>query len=456
MKISSRSKKPNIVLLDFASEKNRGDAAMQMSTVALVKKYFPESTTRVMTIFSARQLPAALGEFDHTHPDPEIEFVGGVYATNEIFSHEKNPPSFIRRLYKVGAFFQGVVFVGLLWLRFPQYIATLVLPSTSRASFQVLVESDFIIWNGRNIRSHSTVKEPHDVFTLLFHPLLCILLRKPVVCLGTSVWPLKHPLARTLARYVFCRCLFISVREKSTNDYVNNVLSCDGGNKPRIEHLPDLSLYVLSEYAQTITRYVTKTQRPRIGLTIVGEREIGDTNLQRVYVSQMNTLVQYIYKEMNAEFIVVPQVTFAPEDNTATVQAILENIPTDSYSVVEGDIGLVNLMQTYSTLDFLCATRMHSAIFASAVGTPVFSIAYDSGAKWNILHDMGLKSDAVLAMQDLRAVDIIQRFLSIWETASSRMNKVQAQLENKIYPAVEDHMKITRYIYDTCKHETFN
>ena len=444
MKHSSKKQKPSVLLLDFASEKNRGDAAMQVSTVQLAKKYFPEATFSVLTVFGVNQYPESLSQFDHTYPDEQLRFIGGLYPTCEVFAKGRDISRLRRRIFKFRALIQSVFFVSLLALRLPRFVCRYFLSAEARKSFDAIVESDFIIWNGRNIRSHSAAKEPHDVFVLLFHPLIAVLCRKPMVCLGTSVWELKNTLARTLVEYVFARCRFVSAREHSTYSYLCTLLQ-SRAHAPRILELPDLSLYMLRSHAESRDQL---PHRPHIGLTIVGEREIGDPNILEAYVTQMHALVTRLRDDLDADFVVVPQVTFVPEENDTTVVRIFEGVESKRYTIGTKDMSVSELVAQYADLDFLCATRMHSAIFALSTGTPVLAIAYDAGAKWNILTDMGLPDQARMSAADLLHTDLVARFCDVWKNRKEQMTAVRERLEQVVYPAVEEHMSVARTVYD--------
>jgi len=75
------NKQQNILLLDFAQETNSGDAAMQISTILLVKKYFSNCNLYVSTIFGANQFPEALSQFHYTNREDNIIITGGLYPT---------------------------------------------------------------------------------------------------------------------------------------------------------------------------------------------------------------------------------------------------------------------------------------------------------------------------------------------------------------------------------------
>ena len=71
----------NILFLDFAQETNSGDAAMQISTILLAKKYFTDANFYVSTVFGANQFPEALTQFNYTLKNKNVTVQGGLCPT---------------------------------------------------------------------------------------------------------------------------------------------------------------------------------------------------------------------------------------------------------------------------------------------------------------------------------------------------------------------------------------
>ena len=442
--LSEAKKKHKILLLDFASEKNRGDAAMQVSIVKLVKKYFPESQLFLSTVFGANQFPASISQLDHTLPDGQITVCGGLLSTYETLEKSRSHGKSFRKLKQIFAGFKGALLLGLLFLRIPPHIFSWMLSAESRRSLQIFAENDLVIWNGRNFRSHSKFKEPYDLFILFFNPLVCMLLRKKMACVGASVWELHNPFARWMSRIVFSSCAYISAREIFSFRYLNTLFA-GRDKKPDIVQLPDLSLYILGQLnSGNQRRYDEVSNDFKIGLTIVGAREVGSEELQVAYVEKMQSLTNHIAKKMDAHLVVLPQVTYTPEENSSFVNRIIEQLPNTKHLVVSGENKVEELVERYRDLDFLIATRMHSAIFALTTGTPVLAIAYDYGAKWNILCDMGLPAEAIVNMNELPYVNLVERFEEVWSRRAKLLKTVSERLTNDLYPNVEKHIALAQ------------
>lgn len=443
----SENKKPKVLILDFASEKNRGDAAMQLSIVKLAKKYFPEASFSAVTVFGTNQYPDCLSQFDHTQPDKDVPFYGGLLNTDEVFSTgEKVPRSTFFKLKKLYRLYLGLMFVSALFVRLPYRLLKPLLSKEKQLTLEEIYHTDFVLWNGRNFRSHSIWKEPLDIFELCFHPIVCLLLKKRMVCLGASVWELKSPLSRWLLSWVFSRCQLVTLREGASFAYVKNLLQASN-KTANLQQVPDLSLYVLSQLG---TQPEKAHENLTFGITILGKREIGADEIFKAYIAQLRQVIEKI-RELGGKVVVIPQVVFAPESNEEALSKIFYDMPNGIYSFDTQSNSVADLVRAYERVDFLVASRMHSAIFALTAGTPVVAVAYDHGAKWNILRDMGLPEELVVPASSLSSTNLVTVFESAWSDRETIKKKIATTLKEKVYPKIEEHFREVRDIYESKK-----
>jgi polysaccharide pyruvyl transferase WcaK-like protein len=82
-------------------------------------------------------------------------------------------------------------------------------------------------------------------------------------------------------------------------------------------------------------------------------------------------------------------------------------------TVIKDNLNENELLREYAALDMLVGTRMHSAIFAAAVNTPFVAIANDSGAKWNIIEDLGY-TDYLINYRDITPQILIDKINDCW------------------------------------------
>lgn len=436
----------NILLLDFVQETNSGDAAMQVGILALVKKYFPEFKINISLCFGANQLPGALSQFPYTVKNKDSNIVGGLYFTQEQFNLG-NSASPRGKAKKISMAFIMAIFIIVIAIKPFRFLYKKFSSIEIKKSIEAFEKAHFVIWNGRNFRGNGLFSELYNLFILYFHPFVCIFLGKPIVCVGASFWRFQNPVSTLMTKFVFKKCLFVSVREKYSHDIIKKILG-ENSSKTKVFYLPDISFYVLKKLTHKI-KQKSKTESKIIGLTIVGDRELGREETKMAYIGILGDLVGKIYAERRVKFIVIPQVTFAPERNENIVKNIFKTakIPFSAFYVKNERLTIEDLLIEYAKLDFLIASRMHSAIFALAVGTPVIALPYDDGSKWGILEDMGLSKKYIINIKNLSNINLIDSFNSAWNNKAGLTKKAKAMSDN-FYQNVEKHIEYARKFYD--------
>lgn len=418
--------KHKILLMDFWSEKNRGDASLQISLVEMVEKYFPDSELSILTEFGTNQYPAAEEELDYTGKKVR-EVSGGLRPT--FYPLDKTYNTRFRPFSVVLSTFYSFILLFLAILS-PSILKS-TLPSRSKHSLQVIHDSDLIIWKGRNFRGANSLNELYSLFTLLFHPLLCVILKKRMACISASIWELKNPISKVMLKFVFRKVFFLSVREKNS---WRNLESLFSPIPQQFYCYPDLSLYKLRAIAKFAPRSI-QSNNMKVGLTIMDWRQCGDLKRDE-YIKAVACLVKYLVSNYNANIYCIPQVSYAPEKTDELRCSISKELSPSLWgklTFIERDLSVEQLVSFYQDLDFLVATRMHSAIFSTTTGTPVLAIAYDYGGKWGILVDLGL-APCMLKFDEVSCKRLVERFKWIL----SNKDKLQASIRTNLEIAYEN------------------
>ncbi|HMP85358.1 MAG TPA: polysaccharide pyruvyl transferase family protein [Candidatus Paceibacterota bacterium] len=435
----NQSSKGKILLLDFTSEKNKGDAAMQISTVSLIKKYFNECEISVSTVFGPNQFKDSVELFEYTSKDDDVEMISGIMHTS-YHVHIK-----INRFKKIINLLNSIFLITLIYFRVSDFILNKLFDNKTLHSLNVFKKTNFVIWNGRNFRYDGFIKEPYKFLTLLFNPLVCIILQKPMVCIGASFWKIKNPITLFFAKFVFKRCLFISVRDKES---YNNILKIVGlKNKNKIFFYPDLSIYCLKKYIADIS---SEKNNNIIGITIVGDREIKNNNIKYIYIDSVRRLLKHIINN-GKSVVVIPQVTNISESNSDVLEQIidLEDRFKNKILIINKDLNIENLLKEYSKIDVLIATRMHSAIFSLIAKTPVLSIAYDFGPKWGILKYMGVTEDNIIDIVDLSKIDLIDKYNNLIKQKEIIRQDIIRYCNSEFVNSVDSHIIRAREIFNS-------
>lgn len=423
-----------ILFLDFCSEKNRGDAAMQVGLINLAKKYLPiDAKISVISVFGTNQLEGMYQEYDHS-TTMGIELLGGLKPTFYPLESGNNKSELIVEFLNALFFVPSLLLLLLASLKIPVWLLTQFLSAEAKKTLRAISESDIVIWNGRNLRSrNNSLLEIYRIAHLLYHPLLAMALSKQVSCLGVSVWEFKNPITKKIIKNVFERCYFVSLREENSYHVVKKILGADHSH--HIHLLPDLSF---AAYEQTAQIKLAKNNPPKsdlpqkIGFTIVDWKSDGN-DIRSAYKTALQDTIRFLLGK-GSQVVLIPQVTKKWEHFEEILQEIITGLngeETKKITLLKGEPTVNELLNIYAQLDLLVATRMHSAIFASTVQTPLIAISYDQGGKWGILEKLGFK-DFMIPYSEITSALLIERIGTCWKNKESLLKETQQNVTEHI------------------------
>ena len=362
---------------------------MQVGLLELVFRHFTDPIVTIISVFGANQADQLLKEYDHSTEFP-VKILGGLKPTFYPMDKNDSKSIFIIEIKQALCFILNVLLFILIYLKVPVKIIKKLLPKEFRKTFEQIERTDLVIWKGKNFRVRSnTFVDLYRLGSQVFHPLICIALSKPIACVSASVWHLKNPLSRKLLRGVFKKCFFISLREKASYDVVNTLIG--EVENPKVALLPDLSFAVFdhSKEHKADRRPFSSSKHPKtIGLTLVDWKDEGEAAREN-YKEVIINVIDY-YVKTGSNIVIIPQVTKQWEAFDLLLSEVIgTRKDIENISIIEGSPTIYDLFSIYSKIDILIATRMHSAIFSTFVGTPLVVIPYDQGGKWNIIKDLG-------------------------------------------------------------------
>ncbi len=295
-------------------------------------------------------------------------------------------------------------------------------------TLELIENADLIVMRGRNYRNRKTaVLEIFRMLSKIYHLLICSLLSKKMVLIGASVWDQKSSLAEKMLGFALKSCKFVTVRETFSLNAAKRIANIFNFPVPVLT--PDLSFAAFDDRRNIILnrKRLSQGQYPEvIGLTIHDWKSEGQKT-RDMYLKSISGLIDY-YSELHSRIIVIPQVTIAWEHNTNIVNELQLNCRAGNLEIITGDPSVRELLHIYSNLDLLVATRMHSAIFAAAVNTPIVAISYDKGGKWNIIEELGYKT-YLLNFDQLSPQLLIKKTIDCWQNKESLVNVAENRVE---------------------------
>lgn len=393
---------PTIMVIDACSDKNAGDAAMQLALRDLIADIAPASKILVAARFGCNQSAAALKELESFNGVPNARVISGTFPTFVHFSAEENQASQIKR--KIGKALAAARVTPLLFALALGLspIASLLARFQGSKLYQEAEKSGFIIWNGRNFRRIDGLRGYFKLVELLANPAFLAPLAIPKAMYGVSFWPVKSAFAKWILRGVMSRYDHIYVRETESLKRGQEI------GLTNIKLMPDLSFYHLAKLHQRTPRgqIALADREPQVALTLVAQRELTGVLATETYVKLITDTITHIRKTYDLSVVIVRQVTYGPEVEDKMIDRIQQ--ACGPIEVLPAPRNIDDLLEVYAQSRMLLATRMHSAIFALSCSTPVVTLPYDWKGKWQILADLGLPETCMIPLNIANGPDLIK------------------------------------------------
>jgi polysaccharide pyruvyl transferase WcaK-like protein len=412
-----------VLIVDYISEKNRGDAAIHMGLIDVLHRCYPNAILSAISVIGANQFPEMEHEYDQSN-SLGIKVYGGLVPTFYPPSKKSKKPALLFELQNLISLFFRLWLLIALKLKMPARFLHHFVSKKYHLTLGLLNNADLIVIRGRNYRERKTATlEIVRMHSKIYHLLLCSLLSKKMVLIGASVWNQKSNLAEKMLAYAFKSCEFVTVRETCSFEAAKRIAYSYNFPEPLL--IPDLSFASFEDRKEIIQNraQLSTSDHPQIiGLTI-HDWNAESRKTRNKYLVSLTRLMKY-YATLGSRIIIVPQVSVTWEDSSKMIGELLVNVRMANVSIIEGDPTVQELLQLYSSLDLLVATRMHSAIFATAVNTPIVAIPYDKGGKWSIIEELGY-GDYLINYDEITPEILIKKTVSCWKNKHALVIKAE-------------------------------
>jgi polysaccharide pyruvyl transferase WcaK-like protein len=347
-----------ILCVDFWSDGNLGDAIMQREILDQCDSQ--KNEVHVISCFGRNQFQ--MNAFHESLKVPDVCWHPGFFSTY-IKLDSYSELKFGGRITRLLKTLFSLILADLkLWLFRISGLAFFL----GSSSYLKNLDFDVVVLNGRNYRDYNgKLKNYINNRPLTFHQSLVSFLFPDARILnaGVSIWGADpktldfiksnwNSYSCNVSRESFSYSLFESYGVKALQR-------------------KDLSFSYLKSFTKD-KQCVDKDKTLVFSLTEV-------SSVQH-YLQQINIILSE-YVSRGYEIILVDQV-YLPHESIDALLPLLEvkyeRVTTNS---------LANLIRVYSRAEIVISSRMHGSIIAMSQSCNVASIAYDTGAKWNIITD---------------------------------------------------------------------
>lgn len=228
---------------------------------------------------------------------------------------------------------------------------------------------------------------------------LGILLKKPVVIYAEGAGPFNSRIGRIISKYLFDRCVKISVRDEISREHLVDL----GIDRGRISLVAD-SAFLLSPSAKDYN--YRKKGKKLIGIAVselavkYGFRCKKNEEPYNSFVIFMSELIDWMVENLGANVIMISHAIQPKRDDYRTASDITKRIKNrDQVEILDKNFTAADFKKAISYCDLVISSRLHAAIAALSTCVPVIGIAY-SHKLASIFNSFDM-ADLAINIQDL-------------------------------------------------------
>ena len=239
---------------------------------------------------------------------------------------------------------------------------------------------------------------------------------------SNGIGPINSSINRYITKQVLEKADILSVRDEASKVFLKDL-----GIESKI-YLTSDPVLVLEPEPKVLGKEILKKEgidiekmRPIVGISV----RPWINNYHEVFAK----FTDFISRELNCDILFIP---FHGKDDLGESMKISKLMEERAF-IIEGSYSPKEIMSIISLLDFLVGIRLHSLIFAGAVGTPFCGISYDPKID-AFLRSFQMEPIAYIEEIDLNI--ICDKIKTLWTNKinlKKHMDKKVSELKSNIY-----------------------
>lgn len=297
-----------------------------------------------------------------------------------------------------------------------------------KESLETFENADAIFMKGGGlIQSHGGLLSTYATYYRIYHILLAQALEKPVYILPNSFGPFKGPGVKKMTKKALENCVFVSAREKISQDVIANELGLN------IPYYPDLGFFLQNGNVKRKILCDSMNIDPNmkiVAITMRPYRFPEEKNPEQAYLnfkSEMKKFIQELYASGFMPLIIEHTFAITSHENDGDcIKDVLEGIENKEYRLLsDRSMNCRDLKSVYGCCDYIVGTRFHSLIFSLSNKVPGIAISYDGYKSIGIMKDMGLEKYVIDINQVSQAtlMDMFYRMIDEEEDIKRRIDR---------------------------------
>jgi|AntRauMinimDraft_3_1070383.scaffolds.fasta_scaffold00713_3 colanic acid/amylovoran biosynthesis protein len=415
----------NILITDYYSASNRGDAAILEGELAVFKERFPDADITVKTKF----------------PDA-AELIHDVDAVAQhIVPFE--PSNFLKT---------GATAFSLIDTTLQEYVGTKLPFSdfvSDKLELQPYREADVIVSTGGQFITGDYYPDKLGVHIEWY---LAKLLGKPLVVYGQSLGPFPKPY-RTMVRHALNQSEVIITRDELSKEHLDDL----GVATPvhvGVDAAWAMPLESGKSRVERMTNSTPSLPEPSDGpLVTISARNWSHFNAadgQEQYFKAVANTAASLIEDENAEIAFLSTCTglsgYHTDDRVAAANIIdyLDEEYQDRVTIISEELTPQQLVTLYGQVDLHIGTRMHSCILSILAGTPFAAIEYQFKTS-GLMSQFGLE-DYVVSIDGLNHASLLELANKSMEDSKYIKNQIDENLPEVQQKARENAEIAAEYI----------
>jgi colanic acid/amylovoran biosynthesis protein len=372
---------------------NKGDAAIAIATLTLLRKQWPQTKITVVSLTP---------EIDGPHYRRY-----GAEVTKDFFSDSRLSKNSLTKILKLA---KTVLQVGVSIISYRVGVDIRnILPADKYEILRKYLEAELIISSGGGFLNDSY----GSIFLLqLFQIFVSVSLKKPTIICAQSIGPMKGRIHKFIVRMILSKADLITVREK-----LSKVLLAKMKVAAPVYVTADMTFSLDQPAKACSNRLLSGKAPPIVGITVQKWVYPGSSSPSKEYENYVKVLASFIdhfTEEKNATIFLIPQVIGPKEDDDREAARDVSQWVKHKEKIVvlESDCSPFEIIHLIGQMDLFVGTRMHSNIFSLMSSVPTVAVSYQPKTD-GIMKMLGLE-EWVIPIEELTFQRLVKKADKAW------------------------------------------
>jgi polysaccharide pyruvyl transferase WcaK-like protein len=408
-------KTKKITLVNHWSDYNKGDSAITLGTISLLKDLFKNEEFEIQIMPMITEIDPKINMRFILSEHHDIKVISNPFRSNFVKPINK----YIRVIKNISNFIVD-------------YSKLIIYRNESIKNIQ---DSDLIIFIGGHYfcsYNNNMLLDIMGLYKRIYPIFIANKFNIPVVLLCHSFGPFNHKKSELLFQYVCNLSDLIFPRENISFNYLKSL----NINTEKVFQIPDLAFYLKPKknFDFITSKY---NLNPNDYCVITVRTFKGKSNSK--FLDEVIKIIQIILDRGLVSKVLLVAHTLGPsvdENDRIPTKIVYESFKdNESVDFIDDDLSPHELISLYGNAKFIIGTRFHSVILSLVGGTPAFAVSYYGPKSFGIMESLNM-SEFVVDMDNFDAYSVFERIKKMLTSISreeikAKINKLREDIYNK-------------------------